>query len=43
MPSIPVEDPNMSIVKAILPELIRNPNSMKALMEFSEVKNKIKK
>lgn len=43
VPAVPMEDPNMSIIKAILPELIRNPNSMKALMEFSEVKNKGKK
>lgn len=41
-PTVPVEDPNTAIMKAILPELLRNPNSMKALIELSEVENKKK-
>lgn len=43
MPTAPVEDPNTAIMKAVLPELLKNPNSMKALVEFSEVANKNKK
>jgi len=38
LPTAPVEDPNTAIMKAVLPELLRNPNSMKALLEFSEAK-----
>lgn len=41
-PTVPVEDPNTAIMKALLPELLRNPNSMKALIELSEVENKKK-
>ncbi|MCD8224206.1 MAG: winged helix-turn-helix domain-containing protein [Clostridiales bacterium] len=43
MPIAPVEDPNTAIMKAILPELLKNPNSMKAFIEFSETANKNKK
>ena len=41
-PIVPAEDPNTALMKAILPELLRNPNSMKALIELSEVGNKKK-
>lgn len=41
-PTVPVEDPNTAIMKALFPELLRNPNSMKALIELSEVENKKK-
>lgn len=43
VPTAPIEDPNMAIMKAILPELLKNPNSMKALMELSDISNKGKK
>lgn len=43
MPTVPVEDSNTAIMKAILPELLKNPNSMKTLIEFSEAANKNKK
>lgn len=43
VPTAPMEDPNMAVMKAVLPELIKNPNSMKTLMELSEVANKGKK
>ena len=43
MPTTPIEDPNTAIMKAVLPELLKNPNSMKALIEFSESANKNKK
>lgn len=43
VPTAPIEDPNMAIMKAILPELLKNPNSMKALMELSEEAGKKKK
>lgn len=43
VPTVPIEDPNMSIMKAILPELLRNPDSMKSLIELSEAANKRKK
>lgn len=39
MPTMPVEDPNMSLMKVLLPELIRNPSSMKTLMELGEATN----
>lgn len=39
-PNTPVEDPNTSLLKALLPEIIRNPNSFKSLMEISEMINK---
>ena len=42
-PVVPVEDPNTAIIKAVLPELIKNPNSMKALMELSDLGTKGKK
>ena len=31
-----VEDPNITVMKALLPELIKNPDSFKAIMELSE-------
>lgn len=43
IPTAPVEDPNMAIIKAMLPELLKNPNSMKSLMELGEIANKSKK
>lgn len=43
VPTAPIEDPNMSIMKVVLPELLKNPSSMKSLMELSEVANKGKK
>lgn len=39
----PVEDANVSIMKAILPELLKNPSSMNALLELGEMANKGKK
>lgn len=39
---IGVEDSNTAIMKAVLPELLRNPNSMKTLIELSELGNKKK-
>ena len=42
-PVIPAEDPNTTIMKAVLPELLKNPNSMKALIELSEPSNKRKR
>lgn len=42
-PTTPVEDANVSIMKAILPELLRNPSSMNALLELGEIANKGKK
>ena len=41
-PSAPIEDSNTAIMKAVLPELLRNPNSMKTLIELSELGNKKK-
>ena len=43
VPTAPIEDPNMAIMKAVLPELLKNPNSVKALMELSEGAGKKKK
>lgn len=43
MSNVPMEDPSMSIMKAVLPELLKNPSSMKSLMELSEAANKGKK
>ncbi len=40
MPVVPMEDPNMTIMKAILPELLKNPSSMKTLMELSDTTKK---
>lgn len=33
----PAEDPSTSLMKVLLPEMLRNPNSFKSLMEFSEM------
>lgn len=41
-PTTPIEDANVSIMKAILPELLKNPNSMNALLELGEMANKRK-
>lgn len=43
VPTAPIEDPNMAIMKAVLPELLKNPNSMKVLMELSDEAGKKKK
>lgn len=43
IPTAPIEDPNMSMMKALLPELLKNPNSMKSLMELNDAVNKGKK
>lgn len=37
VPTAPVEDAQTAIMKALIPELIKNPNSMKNLMEISEM------
>ena len=42
VPTAPVEDAQTSLMKALIPELIRNPNSMKNLMEISEMATKKK-
>lgn len=42
-PMTPVEDANVSIMKAILPELLKNPSSMNALLELGEMANRGKK
>lgn len=41
-PSVPAEDPNTTIMKALIPEMLKNPNSMKALMEIGEMAQKKK-
>lgn len=41
-PSMPAEDPNTALMKALIPEVLKNPNSMKALMEFGEMAKKRK-
>lgn len=43
IPVAPVEDSNMMMMKVLLPELLKNPNSMKTLMEIGESANKNKK
>lgn len=40
--SVPAEDPNTAIMKALIPEMLKNPNSMKALMEIGEMAKKKK-
>ena len=40
--SAPAEDPNTAIMKALIPEMLKNPNSMKALMEIGEMAKKKK-
>ncbi len=42
VPTAPVEDPSMTVVKAILPELLKNPNSIKTLVELGEAAGKKK-
>lgn len=32
----PIEDSNTAIMKALLPEILKNPNSLKTLIELSE-------
>ena len=39
----PIEDPNMTMMKALLPELLKNPNSMRTLIELSKAVEKDKK
>lgn len=39
-PTTPAEDPNTAIMKALIPELLRNPNSAKTLMEIDELARK---
>ncbi len=41
-PTVPMEDPNTSIMKAMLPEMLKNPDSFKTLMEFSQMVNQKK-
>ena len=43
VPAAPIEDPNMTMMKALLPELLKNPNSMKTLMELGKAVEKDKK
>lgn len=43
VPTAPIEDPNMAVMKAVLPELLKNPNSMKSLIEWSKVADQNKK
>lgn len=43
VPVAPIEDPNMTMMKALLPELLKNPNSMRTLMELSKAVEKDKK
>ena len=43
VPTAPIEDPTMAVMKAVLPELLKNPNSMKTLMELSKAVDQNKK
>ena len=43
IPAAPVESTETALVKALLPELLRNPTSMKTLMELGEMSDKKKK
>lgn len=43
VPATPIEDSNMAMMKILLPELLKNPSSMKTLIELSEAADKIKK
>jgi len=43
IPAAPVESTETALVKALLPELLRNPSSMKTLMELGEMSDKKKK
>lgn len=36
-PSVPAEDPNTALMKALLPEMLKNPGSLKTLMELGEM------
>lgn len=40
VPSAPVEDAETAVLKAILPELIKNPGAMRSLIELGEMGNK---
>jgi len=42
-PVIPAEDPNTALMKAILPELLKNPAAMNTLMQIGENANKPKR
>lgn len=39
-PTAPIESPETALMKALLPELIKNPNSMKTLLEIGEMTQK---
>ena len=41
-PVIPVEDPETALMKAVFPELLKNPSAMKTLIQLSEIANKQK-
>lgn len=43
IPTTPMEDPNMTLMKTIIPEMIKNPDSIKAIMELSKASEKNKK
>lgn len=36
-PAMPAEDPNTALVKALLPEMLKNPSSVKSLMEINDI------
>lgn len=38
-PNAPIEDPNTALMKALIPELMRNPNYFRSLMEISKMAN----
>ena len=40
VPTVPQEDPNTALMKAVLPELLKNPESFKTLIEISNMKDK---
>ena len=39
-PTMPIEDPQTALIKTLLPELLRNPNSAKTLMELGNMAKK---
>lgn len=41
-PTAPVENPETALIKTLLPELLKNPNSIKTLMEIGEMTQKNK-
>lgn len=42
VPTAPIEDPNMTMMKAVLPELLKNPTLMKTLIDISKTSDKSK-